>query len=354
MMGSNPRVSVIMAVYNGERYLREAVASVRNQTFEDWELVLIDDGSTDQTPAMCDALAVADRRIRVFHQKNSGLPAAGRNRAIREARGEFITFLDGDDLYHPDRIRRQIEILDACPEIGGVFHDFKWFADGTDPERGPTYLAKVDYVGMAKECLEPRVIGGATVWVGNDALIKFMSSETVGIHTSTITVRRPVIDGLTPPGFREELPHCEDIDMWLRIGRATRLAVEPVTLSYYRHNPSGWMATKDLRIRMGGSFTVKREMLEWLERTLSAEEWPRYRDKVAERWRGVAYPRLIAGFLPEARFAYWQSFRIGRSRRGKFLTIKGLLTSYLPRAILRTWWKQTGGGQLPSGPPPQP
>ena len=93
-------VSVIVPAYNAERWLDAAVASVTAQTAQDWELVLVDDGSTDGTPALCDCLAAGDRRIRVLHTPNGGLSAA-RNNGLDMARGEWVTFLDADDLLHP-------------------------------------------------------------------------------------------------------------------------------------------------------------------------------------------------------------------------------------------------------------
>lgn len=93
-------VSVIVPAYNAERWLEAAVASVMAQTVRDWELVLVDDGSTDGTPALCDRLAACDRRIRVFHTPNGGLSVA-RNNGIDVVTGQWITFLDADDLLHP-------------------------------------------------------------------------------------------------------------------------------------------------------------------------------------------------------------------------------------------------------------
>lgn len=93
-------VSVIVPAYNAERWLDTAVASVTAQTVRDWELVLVDDGSTDGTPALCDRLAAGDRRIRIMHTTNGGLSAA-RNNGLDVACGEWVTFLDADDLLHP-------------------------------------------------------------------------------------------------------------------------------------------------------------------------------------------------------------------------------------------------------------
>jgi glycosyltransferase involved in cell wall biosynthesis len=343
-MVSSPRVSVIMSVYNAEEFLDDAVRSVIAQTFPDWELILLNDGSTDGTAAMADAWAARDSRIRVFHQPNSGKPAAGRNRALREAGAGIIAFLDGDDLWHPERLARSIEVLDAWPEVGSVFHDYRWFVTGTDPEQGRAYLAEERYVARAGAALEERAAGGQSVWVDNGDLIKFMSTEIVGIHTSAISVRRAVLDSLEPPGFREELPHCEDIDLWLRISRATRSAVSPVPLSYYRHTQSSWMVTKPLPTLVRGSYTVKREMLEWLERKLTGAEWSAYRNQVSRYWSGIAYLCLTAGLSGEARYCYRQAWRTGTERPALLQAAKGIVVSSLPRPIVRAWWRLTGGG----------
>lgn len=96
-----PGISVIVPVYQAEQYLSACVESVTQQTFSDWELLLIDDGCTDRSPALCDALASSDSRIRSLHQpKNAGVSEA-RNRGLREAQGEYIAFLDADDTLEP-------------------------------------------------------------------------------------------------------------------------------------------------------------------------------------------------------------------------------------------------------------
>ncbi|MDD3230865.1 MAG: glycosyltransferase [Oscillospiraceae bacterium] len=93
-----PSISVIVPVYQAEKYLRKCVESVLKQTFSDWELLLIDDGCSDGSPAICDACAAEDDRIRVFHKKNAGVSEA-RNLGLREAKGETIAFLDVDDRF---------------------------------------------------------------------------------------------------------------------------------------------------------------------------------------------------------------------------------------------------------------
>ena len=92
-----PSISVILPVQQGEPYLEKCVESVRNQSFQDWELLIIDDGSSDGTPAICDRCAKEDDRIRVFHRHKSGGFSEARNVGLKEARGDHIAFLDVDD-----------------------------------------------------------------------------------------------------------------------------------------------------------------------------------------------------------------------------------------------------------------
>ena len=125
---ASPRVSVIMAVHNEERFLAEAVESVLAQSFTDFELIISDDGSTDQTPALARALAERDpERIRVLRaEQNQGKPFA-LNRALAEHRGEHIAWLDGDDVMLPGKLPRPVEVLDAERGAAGCSHDAEMF-----------------------------------------------------------------------------------------------------------------------------------------------------------------------------------------------------------------------------------
>ena len=99
-----PCISVIVPVYQAEKLLPACVESVKKQTFSDWELLLVDDGCTDASPALCDRYAAEDPRIRALHQpKNAGVSEA-RNRGLREAAGEYIAFLDADDAFEPQTL----------------------------------------------------------------------------------------------------------------------------------------------------------------------------------------------------------------------------------------------------------
>lgn len=126
------KISVIVPVYNVEEYLVECIDSILGQTFEEFELILVDDGATDGSGTICDMYAAKDQRIKVLHKKNGGLSSA-RNAGIESALGEYIAFIDSDDVVHPDYLKDMVFIAEkegadlvACSFIRGeqcVWHD---------------------------------------------------------------------------------------------------------------------------------------------------------------------------------------------------------------------------------------
>jgi glycosyltransferase involved in cell wall biosynthesis len=114
-----PRVSVVSTVYNGEPYFDRAIPGILAQTFEDFEFILVDDGSSDRTHDLLRELAARDPRVRVFAPGRLGA-AAAYNFAVAQARGEYIARQDFDDRSYPDRLRLQVALLDAQPDVGIV------------------------------------------------------------------------------------------------------------------------------------------------------------------------------------------------------------------------------------------
>lgn len=110
-VGIMPEVSIIVPVYNSEKYLSKCIDSIINQTFQDYELILIDDGSNDNSGSICDLYEKKDNRIKAIHQKNSGVSVA-RNKGISVARGRFISFIDSDDYVYPDMIGEMVHTMD--------------------------------------------------------------------------------------------------------------------------------------------------------------------------------------------------------------------------------------------------
>ena len=110
-------VSIMMPVYNGEALIEASIESLLRQTYTNWECIIIDDGSNDSTPSIIDALT--DKRFVVRHQPNGGRPIA-RQHALDLANGEYIAMLDAEDLYHPEKIERQVKILAENPNVMAV------------------------------------------------------------------------------------------------------------------------------------------------------------------------------------------------------------------------------------------
>jgi len=119
-----PLVSIITPVYNAARWLPETFATVRAQTFTDWEQILVDDGSTDNSLALVEAAAKEDPRFRSLRTPHNEGPSAARNVALSAARGRFVAFLDADDLWHPEKLARAVEWM-TTHGYGFIYHDYR-------------------------------------------------------------------------------------------------------------------------------------------------------------------------------------------------------------------------------------
>lgn len=206
------KVSIITPVYNGARYIRDTISSVLAQTFTDYEMIIIDDGSTDHTAEMVrECVKQAPDKIRYLHQTNGG-PANARNHGIRESKGEYIAFLDADDLWLPDRLKKSVALLDDHPEIG-LTH-----ARSIRIDKDGNRLAS-----------PPRHAGKLSGNIFTDLLLR-----KAHISCLTVTLRKKCLD-LT--GAFDESPQCvavEDRDLWLRIAKKFKVRFIDEELGYYR------------------------------------------------------------------------------------------------------------------------
>lgn len=119
-------ISIIMPVYNSEKYISEAIESICNQSYKNWELLIVNDGSTDHTSEIIDDFSKKDSRIKVFHRKNEGVSMA-RNFALNQICGEYVTFIDSDDVYHTDRLKRMLQVFEQHRNCEIVFSRHKEF-----------------------------------------------------------------------------------------------------------------------------------------------------------------------------------------------------------------------------------
>ena len=199
-----PRVSVLMSVYNGAPYLRQSVQSILDQTFRDFEFIIINDGSTDNTQEILES--VSDPRIQILVQPNTGLTKA-LNRGLKLCRGKFIARMDADDLSMPERLERQLIFFDKHPEVGVV---------------GTAYF-EIDDKGkilLEKACL-----------LEDNQLRKVLIKYNPFCHTSTM-IRKSVFNRV---GFYDEsFSYAQDYELWFRIARHYKLANLPQFLTKNR------------------------------------------------------------------------------------------------------------------------
>lgn len=158
-----PCVSVITPAYNAARFIGETIRSVQEQDETDWEMVIVDDGSTDNTVAVVTSFAKEDARIRLVRQRNQG-PAAARNRALELAKGRFLAFLDSDDLWLPNKLSLQLEVMERAG-AGLSYAAFRRMSsDGSRVGRLFRVPPTIDYRGL----LRKTVIGTLTAMVDRE------------------------------------------------------------------------------------------------------------------------------------------------------------------------------------------
>jgi glycosyltransferase involved in cell wall biosynthesis len=208
---TSPRVSVLIAAYNAAAFLQPTLDSVLDQTFGDLEVLVVDDGSRDDTAGVVRRAMAADPRVRLIVQENRGLSAT-RNVGIRASHGELVAFLDHDDLWHPDKLAAQVALLDADPRTAVV----------------SCYSALID---ERQRCLGWRFGGDANGDVYDEMLVwDVVSGGSVAL------VRRAALDAAGP--FDESLAIREDWDMWIRLAHRHRFATVPRVLVGYTRMPA--------------------------------------------------------------------------------------------------------------------
>ncbi|MBD2250025.1 glycosyltransferase family 2 protein [Nostoc parmelioides] len=205
-----PKVSVVIPAYNAMKYLPATVESVLQQTFTDIEILIINDGSSDNIIAW--TTQITDPRVQVISQENQGLSGA-RNTGINHASGEYIAFIDADDLWLPTKLEKQVKCLDNYPQAGLVYTWTAW----TDETGKPTgVIVASDVEGYVWE----QMVVNDKISNGSSAMVRRICFDKVGL-------------------FDTELTSSEDRDMWIRLAAHYHFAVvkEPLTL-YRRHSQS--------------------------------------------------------------------------------------------------------------------
>ncbi len=311
------RCSVIIALYNKAPYIAATLASVLAQTHADWEVVVVDDGSTDDGAARVEACR--DPRVRLVRQANGGVSRA-RNRGIAEARGELVCFLDADDWYAPDYLRTQVAMAQAYPAESYFATGFKGVTPG-----GDTALAEA-----------PAAPGQALLI---DDFFARCNRTWIPFFTSSVAVRRTALWALQPC-FPEGEQFGEDLDLWFRLAERHRLVLAPAPLVAYRlevggsltsihrrdqvlpvfarleQRARGWPTSNLARqpallLVSNARVVVARELLEAGRRGAAVAEMGRaLRDGVTRHWWSTAVMCMLFTPSMTRRWSLWRKSRI--------------------------------------------
>jgi len=298
-------VSVVLPTFNRLPFLRAAVESVCAQTFTDWELLIADDGSGAETLGYLESLA-HDPRITVLYLAHAGRPSAVRNAALRRASGEYVAFLDSDDLWAARKLERQIGTLRARGNC-------RW---------SYTAFLQVDASGntLPEEAHRP--------WVPYEGdIFRQVVTGRASIRTPTVLATRELL--AQAGGFDEALLSGEDFDLWLRLTLRSEVAVIDEPLVYVRRH--GESHTRDWQLAFTGrdqSLRRRQILVEGARRSLLREERMKNALKLAVSHADLgdsgASRRALAESLP-------YSWRYPRWWLGG---LKTLLRPYLPRRLL--------------------
>lgn len=223
-----PQITIIMPAYCAETTIAQSIESVRDQTLDDWELVIIDDGSNDRTLEIAFQASRCDDRIRVYSQQNAG-PSAARNYGVRQARSEFIAFLDADDLWAQDRLKTMLDAIHPFRHIGVVFSRTSFMsADGSDVGTVTPHIAQ----------LTPQ-----------DLL-----AENPICSTSNIFCRATVFADCG--GFTKGLHHAEDQEWLLRVALSDKWEIHGVDAELFYYRSSADSQSANLAAMMRGWFEL--------------------------------------------------------------------------------------------------
>ncbi len=208
-----PTVEVIVPAYNAAPFLAAALNSVIAQTFADWRILLVDDGSTDTTAEIANAYAARlGPKLKYIHQPNAGLPAA-RNTAIRHAEGQYLALLDADDIWLPERLAETLKVFARSEEIGLTYG----FIDGIDPQ---------GHILSTFQTPSKHAEG---------KIARYIYMREIDLPCPSITFRKTCVDHVGT--FDESMRATEDRDLWLRIALRYDVALVRQVIAQYRTSP---------------------------------------------------------------------------------------------------------------------
>ncbi len=205
---NKPQISIILPTFNRAELLPRAIESVLSQSFYDWELIIWDDGSTDNTKSVVESYE--DSRISYYYAKNQGV-AYARNRAIEQAHGTYLAFLDSDDAWHPEKLLKQIACFKSHPEIDILFTDFLNFNLSNNIHENNFQSHQHVMKSLVSLRMDEHLFIIHSGFLKSLASGNYIATDTVMLQRSSLTTSEP---------FNENLRNSEDFELWWRLGLA--------------------------------------------------------------------------------------------------------------------------------------
>lgn len=266
-IAQKPAISVVMAVFNGGIYLSQAIESILQQSWRDFEFIIINDGSTDQTAAIIDEYAREDSRIKIISRENRGL-VASLNEGVAEAKSDLIARMDADDISHPNRFLEQINYLREHPLVVCVGSYYEVIDEDGD-------LLTTLNAPTKNESIQQALIKGHTVICHPTAIYRKDAFEKAG-------------------GYDNKFFLVEDLDLWLKLGELGELANIPIPLVKYRTNINSVSTQAGIEQMNRAAEVIK---------IASARRKVQYDFQLKEHWRPNPTPASKYSFM--LKYGWW-------------------------------------------------
>lgn len=274
-----PKVSVIIPTYQHADFVGEAIDSALAQTYTDYEIILVNDGSTDGTREIVVAYG---NQIKYIYQDNRGLPAA-RNTGILASKGQYLSFLDADDVWLPNKLKLEVEFLDTYPSVKLVCSNYSYFGSRKGPRRtGFEGIPLTSGYGLKELFFKNPILPSAV-------LVRKSCLEKVGL-------------------FDESMIQCEDLDMWLRIAAHFEVDYIDTPLVKYRlHERNMHLETEG---NMRGLITMRRKCIESNKLLLNKTDLKIMREYLRRDYRNFGDGYLSNGIPKKARGLFREYVRL--------------------------------------------
>lgn len=307
------KFSVVIPLYNKAPYIKSAIESVLFQTVQDFEIVVLDDGSTDEGADI--VAAIDDPRVRLFRQTNAGVSST-RNRAISMARGEWVAFLDADDWLHPHYLQSLVIAQDLHPAADVAATQYIPLCDSTGVWPPAWHVTDARVTRESIELID-------------DLPAKWMKGPT--FNSSSVCIRTTRLLGMQPC-FAVGESHAEDLDLWFRVAEKSPIAWVKKPLAAYRVSVEGSLSLKNTELKLPPFFhRIRARALSGAMNEVQAKSSLKM---VADQEISMARDALGSGQRKEAIRLLWSARSWASKRRWWFTAA---MTAFAPGDLVRRW-----------------